>query len=375
MAQMPESYCLRNHIPISAPATREPCDGSESPLRVSLGFTPRWYHQRLGIDFAEEWHLEAAYRYETLVTMKRHLHECFPLVPYFQPQYRGNGIEPSCATISGVFGIMLISAIYGLEIDYRSDNWPDARGGATLSKDELISNAAPDVGSAPIVQQLFGQMDQIEERWGAIHGYLNYQGILNVALKLRGNAIFLDLIDDPDFARSLFAGIAATIRAVSSMVQARQRASGFAVDLLSMSNCVMNMVSPDTYGDFVLPLDRELSRHYSRFGIHTCNWDATPYLSHLRTVEKMGYLDTGQMADLKQIREAFPTTRRAVLYSPLELETKSEAEIESDLTRIRDLYSPCDIVLADVEVTTPDSRVNSFLRIAGRLEKERPATG
>jgi len=31
---------LRNHIPLSAPATREPCTGDEQDLRVSLGFVP-----------------------------------------------------------------------------------------------------------------------------------------------------------------------------------------------------------------------------------------------------------------------------------------------------------------------------------------------
>jgi hypothetical protein len=109
---VPASICLRNHIPISAPATREPCDGTETPLRVSLGFTPRWYHQRLGIDFSQNWHLDPGYRYETLVAMKEHLHKSFPSIPYFVPEYRADGVEPSCATVSGVFGIMLVSAIY-----------------------------------------------------------------------------------------------------------------------------------------------------------------------------------------------------------------------------------------------------------------------
>ena len=45
------SYALRNHIPIAGTGNREPCDGSESPFRVSLGFTPQWFYKRLGIDF------------------------------------------------------------------------------------------------------------------------------------------------------------------------------------------------------------------------------------------------------------------------------------------------------------------------------------
>ena len=41
----------------------------------------------------------------------------------------------------------------------------------------------------------FGQMDIIE-RFGKVHGYLNYQEILNIAVKLRGTDIFMDMVDD-----------------------------------------------------------------------------------------------------------------------------------------------------------------------------------
>ena len=74
---MPETR-LRNHIPLSGPATREPCTGDEPFLRVSLGFVPRWYHKRLGIDFSQQWHTDPVHRYDTLVAMKTFLHEIFP---------------------------------------------------------------------------------------------------------------------------------------------------------------------------------------------------------------------------------------------------------------------------------------------------------
>ena len=68
---------LRNHIPISGPARREPVDGTESPMRVSLGFEPAWYHQRCGVDFSERWHRDPYYRHDTLVKTKE-LHRAFP---------------------------------------------------------------------------------------------------------------------------------------------------------------------------------------------------------------------------------------------------------------------------------------------------------
>ncbi|MDT8298230.1 MAG: hypothetical protein RQ801_08030, partial [Spirochaetaceae bacterium] len=131
---------------------------------------------------------------------------------------------------------------------------------------------------------------------------------------------------------------------------ARQRSSGFHINLLSMSNCVINMLRPEQYAEFLLPLDQALSREYKRFGIHTCNWDASPYAEYLTGIENMGYFDTGPAADLAGIRSLFPETRRAVLYSPVWLVEKNENEIAADLERIARDFAPCDVVLADENV-------------------------
>ncbi|MBD3421614.1 MAG: hypothetical protein GF398_15975 [Chitinivibrionales bacterium] len=83
---MPEIR-LRHHAPLSAPGTRELYLGDEPFLRISLGFTPNWFHQRLGVDFSEAWHLDPQYRYHALLTMKQHVHRQFPMVPGFVPHF------------------------------------------------------------------------------------------------------------------------------------------------------------------------------------------------------------------------------------------------------------------------------------------------
>ena len=361
---------LRHHIPIAAPSTREPATGDEPYVRVSLGFTPRWYHERLGVDLGERWHLDPEYRYETIVRMKEHLHATFPSVPYFVPEYDEKGVERTSATISGVYGILVVPLLYGLEAVYRADNWPDAKADSHPAKDEIDVDSPADAASAPHIRQLFEQMDWIEAKAGWIPGYLNYQGVLNIALKVRGNEIFMDMYDDPDWAKRFFRHIGESMAATAELVQARQAKSGFRRGVFTVSNCVINMISPEQYEEFVLPVDRELSTRFPTFGVHTCNWDATPYLDQLRSIEKMMYLDTGPMADLERIREMFPTTRRSVMYSPVDLESKSESEIYADIERIGEAYGPCDIALADVENTVPDERVRYFLDAAAEVSAE-----
>jgi hypothetical protein len=128
------------------------------------------------------------------------------------------------------------------------------------------------------------------------------------------------------------------------------------------------MVSPAQYEEFVRPLDAALSTQFPMFGIHTCSWKADPYLEQLHTIEKMGYLDTGMMSDLSRIKRMFPDTRRAVLYSPVELGNKSIKAIQVDIERIRREYAPCDIVMADVENTTTEERVREFLETVNSFQ-------
>lgn len=366
---MNTSIQLRNHIPLAGAATREPCTGEESSLRVSLGFTPRWYNKRLGIDFSRPWHEDPAYRYESLVKMRSRLSEVFPMIPYFSLEEK-DGIYPECATISSVYGILLISMLYGIEPVYMSDNWPDGDPESRPSKETLAALEPFDLERHPVMQNLLKQMDRLEELYGEIRGYLNYQGILNIAMKIRGQELFMDMIDDPDFAHHLFTHIADTIGRTAKIIQARQRCSGFEVNLLSMSNCVMSMISSQMYEEFILPLDQSLSKGFDRFGVHTCNWVADPYLDSLRKIDKMGYLDTGLHSDLPRMREMFPDARRAVLFMPTEIESLPMHELESTVQKVAEEYAPCDLVLADIENTTEDQRIRDFIKLTEKYSQK-----
>ncbi len=362
-------YRLRNYIPIAGPATREPFIGDEPDLRVSLGFTPKWYREKLGIDFSEKWHLDPHYRYESLLKMKTYLNNEFPTIPNFKLDFE-NGYEKRCATISAVHGAMFVSLLYGLDVIYCEENWPSAHPDRVLSK-EQIENLKPfDLLNNPAMIQLLEQMDTIEEEWGQIDGYINYQGVINNALRIRGNDIFMDMYEDPDFVHHLFSHITQTMIEASKLIQSMQRKSGFEVNLFSVSNCTVNMISPAMYEEFVRPYDIMISEEYERFGVHTCNWNITPYIDSLKEIDKMGYIDMGMVSDMARVKEEFPNARRAVLYSPVELETKSLIEIKNDFKRIYDELGPCDLILADVENTTPNSRVIEVLNIVEELNKK-----
>jgi len=64
----------------------------------------------------------------------------------------------------------------------------------------------------------------------------------------------------------------------------------------------------------------------------------------------------------------FPEARRAVMYSPVRLQEANLDEIKKDMKKIYNELSPCDVVMADIEATTSDKRVNELLQICKNLE-------
>lgn len=358
---------LRNHIPISAPARREPVDGTESDMRVSLGFEPAWFHRRCGIDFSERWHADPYYRYQTLKIMKAELVRSFPTVPYWNLSY-----EDDLATLSGCFGAYVIPRVFGLPLLYAIDRWPNLDPGKKISVKEIEGLDVKRLLEGAFAEELFHQMDIIESEWGKIHGYLNWQGILNNAFHLRGQDIFIDLYERPDWVHHFFSIIFEVMIQFAKMVQERQRKSGFYIDQFSVSNCTVNMISPKMYHEFVFPYDEKIAIRFERFGVHTCNWDITPYVEILKDLPNLGYLDMGIKSDMVKVKKMFPETRRAVMYSPVTLQDTSLEALMRDMEKIYRELAPCDVVMADIQASTLDKRVNELLEICRNLESGKP---
>ena len=57
------------------------------------------------------------------------------------------------------------------------------------------------------------------------------------------------------------------------------------------------------------------------------------------------------------------------MYKPTDLANKPREDIRRDLERIARDYAACDIVMADIEAGTPDSRVLEFLEICDNVNR------
>jgi hypothetical protein len=207
------------------------------------------------------------------------------------------------------------------------------------------------------------QVDWIAEQEGCVEGYINWQGVLNNAQRLRGEALFMDMLMNPERAAHLFKCVCTTMIDGARRLHTRQRATGVDVSFFTVSNCLVNLVSPDHYRAFLLPWDRHIAREFGCIGVHNCAWSADPYMDAYAEVPHLAYIDMGHESNLTRARTLFPHARRAIMYAPTDVAYKPLDVIRADLERIARDYGPCDLVAADIEADTPPERVLEVIRM------------
>ncbi len=354
---------LISYIAPSAPATRRPATGNELPVRVEIGFTPNWYRSKLGIDFSEQWHNDPQYRKETLISMRVELDRCFP--------GRKIGVleENSLDLLTGVYGACTIAAIYGIPVIYSKNNWPNCVH-KPMSDVEMTSLTPPDLDSNPFFQNLMNQVEWIQKDQRKVIGFVNWQGVLNNAQRLRGEQLFIDLFINPEAVLHLMDCVCTTMIDAAKRLHKRQKNSNVEYQFFTVSNCLVNMISPEQYSDFVMPFDLKISRAFGSLGIHNCAWNADPYIEYYAQIPNLGYIDMGIKSDLAKSKSFFPEARRSIMYTPMDLNSKPLGEIKEDMDRISRIYAPCDLVVADIEEGTPDEKIHQLFQIVEDINSD-----
>jgi hypothetical protein len=359
-----KSNQLRYYIALSAPPTRAPADGTEDFIRLEAGFNPSWFHKYCSIDFSRRWHKDPDYRLESYNIMKGEVRRRFPGLNIGQIE----DDEPP-DLITGMYGCAVVPVLFSQSIKFFPDKWP-APHGKPLTDDETDKLAAVEPQNNSFFQGILSQIDRIEHLTGSTRGYLNWQGVLNTAFRLRGQKAFMDLTDSPERAHHLFECIASTMIRGIKILYERQKKSGIEYTFATISNCVVNMIGPEHYTEHVLPYDRKIRDEFEQFGIHNCAWTVDPYIEAYATIPDVGYIDMGIESNLQKVKDFFPDTRRTVLYTSMDLADKSDDRIRRDFELIAKKSGPCDIGLPDIETDVPDERLFLAQNLCRELSKK-----
>ena len=360
-----DPHQLISYIAPAAPARRRSATGKEPFLRPEIGFTPKWYHDAVGVNFDEQWHTDPAYRKDTVIAMRKELARRFPGTAI-------GGIdrpEEPLDLLTGTYGVCSVAGMYGVPIRYDRDRWPVCEH-YVLSPEQIERLEPVNLDTNPFFGNLLAQMDWIAKDQGRIEGYINWQGVLNNAWYLRDEALFTDMFDTPKRCHRLFDCVCTTMIEATRRLHEQQRKTGVNISFITISNCLVNMVSPEQYREFLLPFDIRMAEAFGCIGVHNCAWNADPYMDDYAQIPHVGYIDMGLESDLARARGMFPNARRALVYSPTDLVNKSRKNIRADLERIARDYGPCDVVAGDIEAGTLDRRVLEFIEICNEISRK-----
>jgi hypothetical protein len=348
---------------------------SSSPLLpVEVVLAPDWWHAHAGLDFDQEFFFHPRRRVEAERKMEQVAYERWG--QFGQGKDRNNDV-PLLGAIHLAAGFVL-SEMLGCKVEYRADAPPQVQplGQDTLEVDE----------AAPFSSAAFRRLERLAAQLRATHGYVagdvNWGGILNLALDLRGQELFLDLADQPDRVCAFFEQIGKVIERFVQFVESNTGSSSISVNRTVLhrpgavflhSECTHTMISNEHYEKFLLPLDIAWSRRHQPFGIHYCGPDPHRFAASYAKVPRLDFLDVGWGGDLRVLREHLPHTFLNIRLSPVELVNQQPEQIRAMVRRlVADSGDPglTGICCINLDQRVSDAQVAAIFEAAAELRGE-----
>lgn len=265
---------------------------------LGVGFYPDWWHKNYGISFAKEYYHDPDYRVDCQARMQKALYERFGDVGLGNPN---PGPRPLIT-----YGMVMLPALLGCEIVFEDENLPWAMP-ANFSKEDCRKLKRPDLLKASPMKEILEQIDTLEEKYGRVVGDINTTGVQNLALKIRGDQLYIDFFEDPEFCHELMDFCTQCIIDLWKLIHPKT-GSG-AMDVTPMCdahfycvpNCTAVQISGESYEQFCLPYDNKLAEACYPFGIHHCG-GMDHVVEQYAKVKNLAFVEAGFGTDFARAR-------------------------------------------------------------------------
>ncbi|MDY0018466.1 MAG: uroporphyrinogen decarboxylase family protein [Anaerolineae bacterium] len=336
-------------------------------MPVSLIFNPNWWFHNAGISFDASFYFDREARIRNDVVMRRVLYERFGLGEQ----------APQPRPIVGsrhVAGGFVIPALFGIEIRFSANEapWPVT---LNLGDAEIMALEVPDIETTWPMDRLIADMDALEHDFGYVMGDFDTDSVINTALQLRGQQLFLDFFEKPELVHHLFDVVARTTARVASYVKARTGTSSVSTNrsilqvdpaIYLHSNCSVQMVSPKTYEAFLLPYEQYMAEQLPPYGIHHCGNNLHRFAKAYAKVPVV-FFDVGWGSDVAQCREALPEAFLNLRLSPVRMLQQPVDEIRRDVEGLLHAVGSLEhigLCCINMDAGTPDENVKALLEAA-----------
>jgi len=304
-------------------------------LPVDIVLAPEWWHKHTGICFDRDFFFHPVRRVEDEQKMEKVLNDKWG---QFGLGSEKDKSKPEVGAVHLAAGY-LISEMLGCQVRYTENHPPQvvSQGVTDLN----IDSESP--FQSPAFQDFQKLLEKLKSKYGKLYGDVNWSGVLNIALDLRGQDVFIDMFTAPDDITKGFHQIGSVIEKFVSIVESQTGTSSISVNrnvrhfdkpVFLHSECSHTMISEADYEKFLMPIDCAWSQCHRPFGIHYCGTDPHRYAQTFAKLPYLDFLDVGWGGNVAMLREFLPNTFLNIRLSPVEIIEQSADEIHSTITRL-----------------------------------------
>ncbi len=339
-------------------------------IPCELVFHPNWWNKRFGFTFNENYFFDV----KTRVKVERNHRKIINKL--FGEYGLGSSVDedrPVMGTVHLAAGF-LVSGILGCEINYSASSSPEVIP-AKLSMEQISNLEIPDIPNTPIMRKVIAMMDQMEKEYGYVEGDLDWGGILNTALDLRGQEFFMDTFDNPDLVKQYLDVIFETTLKTIEIIKSRTGTSSISVNRIIgkidpkinlHSNCSVTMISKDMYDEFLLPYELRLADALRPYAIHHCGKDLEK-VAESYALAKPVYVDVGWGSDIVASRKALPDAILGLRLDPALMSKWKPEEIKPVISKLIEESGSLEktaLCCINMDATVPDENIIEVLKMA-----------
>ena len=347
----------------------------EGILPVEIVLSPEWWYKNADIIFDEDFFYHPHKRVESERKMEQVLYERFGKYGL------GTDKDKTLPLIGAVHlaAGFLLSEMLGCKVNYQPNTPPQV---IPLGLDDIRKLEIDNVFDSPRYKKVIALAESLKITYGNILGDINWGGVLNIALDLRGQALFLDMFDKPEQVKEYFHKISSVLERFTNEIQSETGTSSISVNrtvkhfnepVFLHSECSHTMISVEDYEKFLFEIDVTWSKNKRPFGIHYCGRDPDRYAECFAKIPHLDFLDVGWGGNIKKLRNYLPNTFLNIRLSPVELVHLDNDQIRQTIIElVRHSGDPCltGICCVNLDETISDEKIGIIFETAEELKKE-----
>ena len=344
------------------------------PLPVDIVLSPEWWYVNEGISFDRDFFFHPLKRTEVEQKMEKALYNRWGKFGLGKDK---DVTRPEVGAVHLAAGFLL-SEMLGCKVDYKDNHPPQVISSA---KEDFFIDVE-DAFKSEVFKDFKNLMDRLKKKYAYLTGDVNWGGILNIAMDLRGENIMMDLMTNPDGFEQFLDNIANVIQRFTTGIQSETGSSSISVNrlvrffekpVLLHSECTHTMISTEVYENFLLKYDIEWSRTYRPFGIHYCGNDPHRYADSFSKITNLDFLDVGWGGDIKILRRALPNTFLNIRLDPVSIINQSVSEIRETVQGlVYDSGNPflTGLCCINMDDKVGDDKIDAIFQIANEIREE-----